>query len=106
MSEIDRRQVLGVIAAGAVTAGVNPAARPAERNPDLIRVENARPGTTDWQLTYVKFDPKAKFRQSLIEGYCDRMSVAAGEKLTVFVSTDRPTPVTIDVYRLGYYGGA
>ncbi|MFM8270908.1 MAG: N,N-dimethylformamidase beta subunit family domain-containing protein [Gemmata sp.] len=77
-------------AAGARTAGA---------------AENEKPGTTDWQLTYVKFDAKAKYRQSLIEGYCTRTSAAAGEKLGFCVSADPAAPFTIDVYRMGYYGG-
>jgi len=101
MSDLDRRQAL---AAGVSALGFSRLAA-ADRRPDLIKAENEKPGTTDWQLTYVKFDPKAKLRQPLIEGYCDRTSVRAGEKLTFLVSTAAPTPVTIDLYRLGYYGG-
>lgn len=101
MSDLNRRELIGALAAGAMTAGLTPSARSA----DLVRAENDKPGTTDWQLTYVKFDVKAKFRQSLIEGYCDRTRARAGEVVTFFVSTAEPTPVTIDVYRMGYYGG-
>ena len=102
MSDLDRRQAL---VAGASALGFTSRLAAAERRPDLIRAENDKPGTTDWQFTYVKFDPKAKFRQSLIEGYCDRVSVRAGETITFFVSAASPTPATIDLYRLGYYGG-
>ena len=102
MSDLDRRQAL---VAGASALGFASRLTAADRRPDLIRAENDKPGTTDWQLTYVKFDPRAKYRQSLIEGYCDRTSVRAGETITFLVSTAAPTPVTIDLYRLGYYGG-
>ena len=102
MAHPDRRQAL---AAGAAALGLPALAPAAGRRPDLIRAENDKPGTTDWQLTYVKFDAAAKFRSSRIEGYCDRMSVAPGERLRVFASTADPTPVRIDVYRLGYYQG-
>jgi hypothetical protein len=106
VSELDRRQALGALAAGATAlGGASRLTAGTERKPDLIRAENEKPGTTGWQLTYAKFDPKAKYRQSLLEGYCDRMSVAAGEKLAIFVSAAAPTPVTIDLYRLGYYQG-
>lgn len=96
----NRREALALAAAtGALgTAGA------ANRN-SPIKAENEKPGTTDWQLTYVKFDAKAKYRQSLIEGYCTRTSVAAGEKLGFCVSTDPATPFHIDIYRTGYYGG-
>jgi hypothetical protein len=102
MSRLTRRQALGTLAGAAALPAFSFGA---PRQSDLIKTENEKPGTTDWQLTYVKFDAKAKLRQSLIEGYCDRTSVAAGEKLTVFVSTSEPATVTLRVYRLGYYGG-
>ncbi|OWK43498.1 N,N-dimethylformamidase beta subunit family domain-containing protein [Fimbriiglobus ruber] len=107
MSDLDRRQALGAIAAGvAVTATGHPLhASATPRAPDLIKAENDKSGTTDWQLTYTKFDTKARYRQSLIEGYCDNMSVSAGDTLRLFVSTARPTPVGIEIYRLGYYQG-
>src|SRR5438094_6245647 len=101
MSELNRRQLLGGAIAAAGTAGINPAARPA----DFVRRENAKPGTTDWQLTYVKFDAKNKLRQSLVEGYCTRMSAKAGEKIGFCVRTEPASAFTIDLYRLGYYGG-
>ncbi|HUR55716.1 MAG TPA: N,N-dimethylformamidase beta subunit family domain-containing protein, partial [Gemmataceae bacterium] len=96
MTEPSRRELLGAIAA----AGVN---RVAAGN--RVAAENEKPGTTDWQLTYVKFDAKAKFRQSLIEGYCTRTSVAAGDSIGFCVSTAPASAFTIDVYRLGYYQG-
>lgn len=99
MSEPTRREAIGALAA--VTVGI----APAERQPELIKGENAKPGSTDWQLTYVKFDAKAKYRQSLIEGYCTRMSAKAGDKLGFCVSTETASAFSIDIYRLGYYGG-
>jgi hypothetical protein len=96
---LDRRQLLGLAAALPLAAG---AAKP-ERS--RIREENARPGTTDWQLTYTRVDPKTKYRSRLIEGYASRASVRPGETIDLFVSTDPPTPFVIDLYRLGHYGG-
>ena len=40
-----------------------------------------------------------------IEGYCSHASIAAGETLSIFVSTDPPSDFVLDVYRMGYYGG-
>lgn len=94
---LNRRQALAAV------AGLPLAATAAA--PNRVRDENEKPGTTDWQLTYVKFDAKAKFRSSLIEGYCNKSSVAAGEKLSFRVSTLPATPFRIEVYRLGYYQG-
>jgi hypothetical protein len=110
MPDPTRRDVLGAAAIVAGTGGLTAAGtgglHPPPAENDLIRAENDRDGTTDWQLTYVKFDAKANHRQSLIEGYCDRMSVPAGEAIRFFVSTDPATPFTIDLYRLGYYRGS
>jgi hypothetical protein len=101
MSELNRREALAAIAAASATSQLPAAGRPDSR----MKIENDRDGTCDWQLTYVKLDPKAKYRQPLIEGYCTRMSARAGEKLGFCVSTDPASPFTIDVYRLGYYRG-
>lgn len=70
----------------------------------LIRDENAKPGTLDWQLTRVRLDGNG-FRSALIEGYCSRQSVLAGQTLEIMVSTDPPARFKIEVFRTGYYGG-
>jgi hypothetical protein len=77
----------------------------AERDPDLIRRENAKPGSTDWQLTRVRLDSQTSVRSSLVEGYCSRQSVAAGDTLDILVSTNPPQKLTIEIFRTGYYGG-
>lgn len=102
MSTPNRREAL---VAAALTAAASSAFTAPVRKETRIKAENELPGTTDWQLTYVKFDPKAKYRQSLIEGYCTRTSVAAGEKIGFCVSTAPASAFSMDVYRLGYYDG-
>src|SRR5215207_8186464 len=87
-----RREALAAALAAAASQRV--VAAPARAN-SRIKDENAKAGTTDWQLTYVKFDAKAKYRQSLVEGYCTRTSVAAGEKIGFCVSADPATPFDI-----------
>jgi hypothetical protein len=73
--------------------GVRSQAPPA--NP--VQIENGRPGTTAWKLT----NP-ALARE--IEGYASLASVDRGGAIRFFVSTAAPT-YTIDVFRLGWYGG-
>jgi hypothetical protein len=96
MSRLDRRQLIQSLSAAPLLAG-------ARR--DIIIDENKRLGTTDWQLTYTKVDPKTRFRSPLIEGYASRASVRPGEKIDLFVSTNPASRFVIDLYRLGYYQG-
>ena len=96
--------VATTLAASAVSTTWAGAPSPAQ--PSLIRDENARPGSTDWQLTRVRLDKRDGFRSPAIEGYCSAQSVAAGESLDIFVSTNPPQKFTLEIFRLGYYGGA
>jgi len=73
-----------------------------EKKGGLIESENKKPGTTDWQLTFVN---SINYRSVMIEGYCSQTSVKAGDSIDIFLSADPPTDVSIDIYRMGYYGG-
>lgn len=95
--------MLARLVAGAMV--LSPAlAAAGERQPNLVREENAKPGADDWQLTRVRVDAGG-FRSPWVEGYCSRQSVSAGESIDVMISTDPPRPVTLEVFRMGYYGG-
>jgi hypothetical protein len=74
-------------------------------NPSSIWAENLKPGTTDWMLSKTTIDPGAKYRCPWIEGFCSRTSIGAGQRLTLFVSTNPESNFTIEIYRLGYYDG-
>ncbi|MFN0103885.1 MAG: N,N-dimethylformamidase beta subunit family domain-containing protein [Bryobacteraceae bacterium] len=74
--------------------------------PQLIATENRKPGTNAWQLTKVWPNKGKGFRSALIEGHCGRQSVHAGEALTIHVSANPARRFTIDIFRMGYYGGA
>ncbi|MBW3540971.1 MAG: twin-arginine translocation signal domain-containing protein [Planctomycetes bacterium] len=80
-------------------------ARAASAAADLIHRENARPGTPDWQLTRVRVN-RGNYRTSLVEGYCSKQSVAAGKTLSIHVSTEPARLFTLEVFRMGFYGGA
>ena len=57
--------------------------------PSLIKNENRKEGTRDWQLTRVRTQGGARgFRSPWIEGYCSRQNVEAGQTLDIKVSTD------------------
>jgi hypothetical protein len=87
----------------AASLGVAAARGAAPLNP--IQKENAKPGSTDWQLTRVRLDRTDGYRSPGIEGYCSKQSVAAGEPIEIKVSTDPPAKFKIEIFRTGYYGG-
>jgi hypothetical protein len=59
--------------------------------------ENAKPGTTAWQI------PAGS--AGGIEGYASAVQATAGQQVTLYVSTSAPS-YTVTAYRMGYYGGA
>ncbi|HEU4686471.1 MAG TPA: N,N-dimethylformamidase beta subunit family domain-containing protein [Nitrospira sp.] len=63
-----------------------------------VSLENLRGGTTGWQLTRPAVHHE-------IEGYASAVSIERGESLDLFVSTAN-TAYRLDVYRMGWYGGA
>lgn len=73
-----------------------------------IQIENALPGTTNWQLDnpipFVARDSK-NFSTSALEGYASLTSVNVGEDIKFYVRTyfDK---FSMEFYRVGYYGGA
>ena len=70
-----------------------------------IVAENAKAGATDWQLTRVRTDRRGGIRCPTIEGFCSHQSVAAGESIDIFVSTDPAEEFEVEIFRTGYYGG-
>jgi hypothetical protein len=63
-----------------------------------ISIENANPGTANWQITSPALNRE-------IEGYASLTSVNVGGSISFFVSTAAPS-YTMDVFRIGWYGGA
>jgi len=104
--KLNRRELLRMSVAGlaAPLAGSQPGRRPSGLNRP-IAAENRKTGTTDWQLTYTRPQAGTNYRSKLVEGYCSRTSVRPGETIDFFLSADPATAVTIDLYRMGYYGG-
>ena len=104
---MDRRDFIKTTTAAAAMTGARTlkSAPSAKRHPDLIKTENAKSGAS-FQLTRMMPDSAKSYRTSLIEGYCSRQSIKAGEKLDIFVSTKPVSKFTIDIFRMGYYGGA
>jgi hypothetical protein len=88
------RLAVGIVAivAGCALAGCASAAG----NP--IQIENAKPGTSAWQL------PGG--RSTSILGYASQISVQPGDTLQMHVSTTPAANYRLEIYRLGWYGGA
>ncbi|CAN5422920.1 hypothetical protein BH11PSE11_BH11PSE11_01630 [soil metagenome] len=64
-----------------------------------IQVENGKAGTTSWMI------PSLSPNQADMEGYASANSVNRGGSIKFFISTTSPS-YTINVYRLGWYGGS
>ncbi|WP_433519562.1 N,N-dimethylformamidase beta subunit family domain-containing protein [Nonomuraea sp. CA-143628] len=87
----------------------------------LVAAENAKAGSTAWLPQRLRFTPggtRGEFigasdqvtwldsgRSHAIEGWCSEPSVRAGHRLAVYVSTAPAVDFTLDIFRMGYYGG-
>ena len=108
-SGLPRRDVIkGVAAAGLGLSALGRGPNAARAASDLIRQENAKPGTRDWMLTKTNIthvEPDSLWRSPAIEGYCSETSVRAGDTLRVMVSTNPVSEFDLEIFRTGYYGG-
>ena len=75
-----------------------PAALVARAADNPVTIENRRPGTSAWE--------GHEEQGSAIEGYASEVSVLPGETIHLHVSTDPGAAYEVQVYRLGWYGGA
>lgn len=83
-------------------------------NTNAVLLENQKPGTLAWQIglsPYVNSNDTDQW----IRGYASATSINKGEKITFNITVNPyswkatnpqlPVPYTIDVYRIGWYGG-
>jgi hypothetical protein len=68
--------------------------------PNPIVLENQQPGTGDWFWSNLGNDDAGQ-----IKGYGSTTSVKQNENITFHISVNPSQTYTIDVYRLGWYGG-
>jgi hypothetical protein len=72
---------------------------------DTALGENALPGSTGWKLR--RPAPAAADGERAIEGYASATSVAPGDPIDLFVNVTNGAPTfSLEIYRLGWYGGA
>ncbi|AKU90268.1 N,N-dimethylformamidase beta subunit family domain-containing protein [Vulgatibacter incomptus] len=64
-----------------------------------IAQENQQPGEPGWDVIYDAWDHQ-------IEGYAERVSARAGEKVRIMLSSTAARKASWKLYRLGWYGGA
>ncbi len=67
---------------------------------NAIVLENQKAGTTAWEI------PNTNLANTQIVGYADATSINKGQAINFKVSLEQAGQYQIDVYRLGYYGGA
>ncbi|MCT9038913.1 hypothetical protein N6H07_23550, partial [Enterobacter cloacae] len=77
------------------SAATNVAATPSAAAATITAIENAKPGTTAWQLT----NPALAHE---IEGYASATSVNPGGVIDFMVNTTAAS-FNVDIYRMGWY---
>ena len=109
--DLNRRDILKAAVAANIGLSAVAGAKGQKSRSDLIRKENEKKGTRDWQLTKTKTDPTkgkspvASGRSHSIEGYCSANSIKAGETLKVMVNTNPVSSFKLEIFRTGYYNG-
>src|SRR5437588_5210765 len=98
--------VLGAVLFGpallsGASSGITDISQPTAIAGNPIVRENAQPGSIGWKI------PTARAASIQIQAYANATSVQPGKTLTFYVSTQKEgTHYWIDIYRLGWYGGA
>jgi hypothetical protein len=100
-----RAAVWAVAFAGMVLAGTGMASAQ-----NSIQLENQKPGTSAWQIGLYPY-VNSNDTDQWIRGYADQTSINKGERITFNVTVNPYSwktgvpQYTIDVYRVGWYGG-
>jgi hypothetical protein len=94
-----RAMVAGVESADSNLAQAQPVPRAATAG-NAIALENSFPGSTAWKLAGAAQPPAG------LEGFATATSVNAGQAVDLKVTTAPGAPYRIEIYRVGYYGGA
>src|SRR5882724_7623630 len=100
-----RRFFYGVIAAQ-LASRIRASASSGNTGSNPTSMENQNAGTPNWQIGLPGFQRSDDFTLH-INGYASATSINRGAAITFYVTVN-PTPQTynIDIYRVGWYGGA
>ena len=112
-NQLSRRNLLKGAAATAAAATIASGAKAQSdaQQSDLIVEENRKPGTQEWLLKNPRVTSPHKLwhmfgmRCPWIEGYCSHATAQVGDEIQFFISTEPVADYTVDIYRMGYYGG-
>ena len=92
--------IMTVFTIGLLASALSFAAIPAVGADNPVVTENQKPGTSAWQLARTADDVNGQ-----VKGYADTTSVLQGGSFNLYVSVNPAQTFTVDVYRIGYYGG-
>jgi len=90
------------VLASACGSGGGHAPSAGEESP-IVR-ENAEHGSDGWQFWLHDYS-RGDDATEQVKAYASATSIDHGESITFFVSVNPPEPFTIDIYRIGWYGG-
>src|SRR5437762_1899961 len=92
--------VVALFVVGFLTSTITGLTRPAIAADNPVVIENQQPGTSAWRLSKTADDVNGQ-----VKGYASAVSVMPGGSLSLFVSVNPAQTYTVDVYRIGWYGG-
>lgn len=92
-----------ILIMGGVCASLPAPTLYAQSNP--IVTENQNPGTSDWRINY-NIGTIADDVSNQIKGYASAVSINHGQSINFHVTVNPAQNYTIDIFRMGWYGGA
>jgi len=90
-----------LLLAGLAASGTMQVTSQAVAATNPIVTENQQPGTGAWLIGSLQADDV----NGQIKGYASATSVLQGQPIDLFVTVNPPQTYTIDVFRIGWYGG-
>ena len=105
ISRLTRRNYLKNGVKGSAVLGIGSVTLAGSVSANPIENENNKPGDGSWEPVEVS-NARPSAVDHLVEGYTSSTSVAPGETVEFHISTNPVARYRVDVFRLGWYGGA